>query len=80
MEKDIFRTWIYDGKNKETRYGINDTYHFASRIENDEDFCERVTRDFMHDLNLPDNDFGHWNSLIWDWASDYTELCGAGCS
>ena len=71
-----FKHWIYheDGMQK---YGMS-SYGFASKIENDNEFCELVARDYMKAKNIDDSELAEVCSMVWDWGSDFTELCGAG--
>ena len=73
----LFKNWIYHENGRDGYPGLSD-YGFASKIENENEFCEKVTRDFMKAKNIDDSEFDETCEMVWNWASDYTELCGAG--
>lgn len=72
----ILKDWIHH-ENGGDGYGLS-SYGFASKIENEKEFCEKVTRDFMKAKHIDDSEFEETCEMVWDWASDFTELCGAG--
>ncbi len=72
-----FKDWIYHENGRAGYPGLSD-YGFASKIESETKFCEQVARDFMKIKNIDSSEFYDICEMIWDWASDYTELCGAG--
>ncbi len=52
--------------------------NFAWEIELNEDVCENVAKAFMKSEKIPKSEMSQIRIYVYDWASDFTEFCGAG--
>ena len=52
--------------------------NFAWEIELNEDVCENVAKAFMKSGKIPKSEMSEIRIYVYDWASDFTEFCGAG--